>query len=1167
MTKFLKGVFEHSKEYREIQNSLKEGVSPLYVYGLESQYSAMFAQALIQKSGGLIVTPGEHEAKAIYDVLNDFTNDVLLFPAREMEFFEVFAESHTSEIRRSDVINRLVENGSRTVVASIDSISRSMAPMAARAKAVSLKYGEAFKLDDLLSALVEMGFARADMVESPGQFSVRGGIIDVFPVEVENPARIEFFGDEIDSIRTFDVTNQISIEKISSVIIAPCAETIVTIEEAESFSSKLRNIADTRKDIISERLHKGLLELSEKLENGIVSSEALDRFSSVLYDKSSSIMDYFSKDAKVVFIDPARIGERGNSLKKDFLFRFNELYESGNALAEQEKWFFDFDEFRYSIAYRQVMAFDMLKKDPKIIAPAEIVHISTTIPSNFYSRAEILKEEIENWKYRGYKVLISVSSPEKARRLADSLSELGSVSTVMDSVSDSDYKVMSGQSVIFISDLETGLVFSSFKTVFLTEKDIYGTAYVKKNKKKSSKERVIRSFSELSEGDLVVHESHGIGRYVGIDQLKIDGATKDFLKIRYGGEDSLYIPVEQMDILQKYIGADEGVKLSKLGGAQWKLAKSKARKSVEDITDDLVKLYAERKSTLGHEFSKDTEWQKQFEDAFPYVETDDQLKCIEEIKNDMEMPQVMDRLLCGDVGYGKTEVALRAIFKAVNDSKQAAVLVPTTILAQQHYSNMIDRFSKFPIKIEMLSRFRTKKQQEKIIQDIKDGVIDIIVGTHRILSPDIKFKDMGLLVVDEEQRFGVKHKEAIKKLKAGVDVLTMTATPIPRTLHMSLSGVRDMSVIEDPPEDRFPIQTFVAEYDDEIVKEAILRESTRGGQVFFVHNQVKDIDVIAGKLSEMLPDLDIRYAHGQMNEGRLEKIMVDFINKEFDVLVATTIIETGLDISNANTIIINNADKMGLSQLYQLRGRVGRSNRIAYAYLLYKKDKSLSEIAEKRLKAIKEFTELGAGFRIAMRDLELRGAGNLLGSEQHGHVASVGYELYCQMIEDAVLVIKGEPPKKESVDTLIELSIDAYIPDNLITVGEHKLDMYKRIAGIRTRGDIDRVEEEIEDRYGDLPRSVKNLTLVSYLRSLGQASGALSVSQDGKGLVVKLAPDAPINPTTIIELVKMYGARFKLVPGGKPYIRIIFDMSKIDEVELLNQAIILMETIVDFTCE
>ena len=696
----------------------------------------------------------------------------------------------------------------------------------------------------------------------------------------------------------------------------------------------------------------------------------------------------------------------------------------------------------------------------------------------------MLIEDINLRKKNGYKTLILAGTRTRGERLVNTLRDRD-IESVYKDVVDS---IELGQVVVTFGNLVKGFEYPDLKICVISDKEVFGEAKKSLPKKGSKRKGVgkITSFAELKPGDYVVHANHGVGVFKGIKQIEIAGNTRDYLDIVYDKGDKLYVPVDQLDLVQKYIGSEgKNPKINKLGGNEWQKAKAKVRKSINEIAEDLVKLYAARAALKGYKYSKDTEWQRQFEDEFPYEETPDQLTSLEEIKHDMESDKPMDRLLCGDVGYGKTEVAIRAAFKAVMDGKQVAFLVPTTILAEQHYKNLVKRFSDFPVKIDMVSRFRTTKQQKATLQALKEGNVDILIGTHRLVSKDIVFKDLGLLIVDEEQRFGVAQKEKIKSIKKNVDVLTLSATPIPRTLHMSLTGVRDISVIETPPEERFPIQTYVLEQNDQLIRDAILREVAREGQVYFVYNRVESIQGMANYISELVPECKVGVIHGQMTEKELEAEMIKFMQKEYDVLVCTTIIETGIDIQNVNTIIVNNADKMGLSQLYQLRGRVGRSNKIAYAYFMYTKDKVLTEVAEKRLKALKDFTELGSGFKIAMRDLEIRGAGNMMGSSQHGHMAAIGYDLYCRMLEDTVKLIKGDI-YKEPIETTVDIKVDAYIPSSYIEDEIQKIEVYKKIAAIENLNDYKEIKEELEDRYSSIPEAVYNLMDIAYIKSLAK---------------------------------------------------------------------------------
>ncbi|WP_430884740.1 transcription-repair coupling factor [Fusibacter sp. JL216-2] len=1015
--------------------------------------------------------------------------------------------------------------------------------------------GQSNDLKMCLHTLVNMGYESVDMVESKGHFSLRGGILDIYAPNMEDPIRIEFFDDEVDSIRAFDPSTQLSQDKMERVEIGPCREVLLDDEVRKRLSDKLTKRISTIKN---EELVAKLKELKEHVNEEIY-VDGLDRYFDLMYEEDASLMNFLAKRTPIFISEPSRTHERADRYINDYKERFKNYFERGALLADQVNNIFGYDRVLGDFDNHPVILMDNLTKRIDDFRLDQIIHFQSVEAPLFHGKNKALAEELIQWQKRDYHTVLAVSGEEKAERLKNILIDYD-VSAIV--AKDIETAVSTGQVIICPMNLSHGFILRDIRYAVLTDKELSGVHRKKRKKRKTG--QLIKSFNELSVGDFVVHEAHGIGKYVGIEQLVVDSQKKDYMRITYSGDDVLYIPVENMDLIQKYIGNESAkTKLSKLGGAEWKRAKAKAQKSIEDMTDELLAIYAARHGRVGYAFGADTEWQKQFEDMFPYEETPDQLKCIREIKVDMEKPAPMERLLCGDVGYGKTEVAIRAIFKAVMDSKQVALLVPTTLLAQQHYDRLKARFSKFPVKVEMLSRFRTAKQQEKITEDLRAGVLDVVVGTHRVLSNDVQYKDLGLLVIDEEQRFGVKHKEKIKKLKESVDVLSLTATPIPRTLHMSMIGIRDMSLIEDPPEDRYPVQTYVTDYDENLIAEGIEREIDRGGQVFFVHNRVSDIDQVTARLQKLVPDAKIRFAHGQMSEVKLEKMMMNFLNHEFDVLVCTTIIETGLDISNVNTIIINDADKMGLSQLYQLRGRVGRSNRIAYAYLTYARDKVLTEVAEKRLKAVKEFTELGSGFKIAMRDLEIRGAGNILGAAQSGHMATVGYEMFVKMLEEKVRDIKGEV-SSAPVDTLVEYNISAYIPDTFVTNPQHKLELYKRISSIRDQSDAFAIEEEIEDRYGTLPTVVYNLIRISYLKALGIQSRILLIKEEGNTFRFEFRDAKDLKAETIALVTQKYGRRIHFNAGSKPYFQYRFLKKAISRENKLLELITVMEDIVGF---
>lgn len=1140
MSNFFTDVLESSKEYSELVKSMKEGITPIAVNGLLGSSVAHIAYSLShsQFKQSVIITYNELEAKKIYEDLKFFGEEnVYYFPSKEIVFYDVYAHSNQINEERLKVIDAILTGKRCMVVTTVDSILSKLIPSQDwQRHEMSLKVGETVDLNELTKNLIFMGYERVEMVQTKGQFSVRGGIIDFFSSIDDDPYRIELFDDEIDSIRIFDAENQLSLEKVKEVKVKPAREVLIDDERIkkgiENIKREFNDYIKKAKSSSAQTLEERIGEILSKLKDNIY-FDGIDSFIHYFIDNTENLLDYFKKDSLIFIHESSRIRERAERYTNDFHERFKMFFEKGELLPNQINIIQNYDDLLKVFSNKIVILINSLPKRIQDFNPAQIISFSIKDMDFYHGKMNLLVDDIENLKYKGYKIALLAGTKDKAKGLEKELRDRGVEATYVDTC---EKNISSGQAFIIPGSLNNGFIYNTFKFAVISENEIFGVVKRHKRKKKRYREgRKIKSFRELSVGDYVVHENHGIGKYIGIEQLKVEGIKKDYLKIQYASGDFLYVPIDQMDLVQKYIGGDEREpKLNRLGTAEWRKTKAKVKSAIEDMAKDLLKLYAIRESAKGHAFSPDTEWQKQFEDMFPYEETPDQLRCIEEIKKDMEKSMPMDRLLCGDVGYGKTEVAIRAAFKAIMDGKQVAFLVPTTILAQQHFNTLRERLSKFPVTVEMLSRFRSSAEQKKIINKIKTGMVDVIVGTHRLLSKDVKFKDLGLLVVDEEQRFGVKHKETLKKLKKNVDVLTLTATPIPRTLHMSLIGIRDMSVIEDPPEDRYPVQTYVTPYNEEMVRDAIVKELERGGQVYFVYNRVQDIEKISSKLKKLVPEADITYAHGQMSETKLENIMIDFLNREFDVLVCTTIIETGLDIGNVNTIIIYEADKMGLSQLYQLRGRVGRSNRIAYCYLTYMKDKVLSEVAEKKLRAIKEFTELGSGFKIAMKDLEIRGAGNLLGSQQHGHMASIGYDLYCKLLEDTVRTLKGEDVE-EAIETSIDINVDAFIPDDYITNETHKLEIYKKIAAIQDKEEAYDIEVEIEDRFGTLPKPIYNLISIAYIKILCQKLKISSVSETKKGLKFEFHPKYKIDPFVIAKAVEEFGRNISFNCGNKPY--------------------------------
>ncbi|KPU26591.1 transcription-repair coupling factor [Caloranaerobacter sp. TR13] len=1133
-------------QYSKLIEAINTKRYPVSLYGLSEESLAHICYGLNQHTSRqvLIVTYNELRAKKIVEDLRLFSSrDIELFPQREVVFYNVDAYSHGILHQRLNVIDKLIEAKPIIVVASIESIMDKVFNKEILNKyRTVLKYGDKIDLEKLIKNLNILGYERVDMIEGKGQFSVRGGIVDFYPITLENPVRVELFDDEIDSLRTFDIKTQRSIQNISEIKIGPAKEIIFEDEYRKEVVKQIENDLtkavkkigkEENSQLIVEKLTEKFTHYIELINSGLNfdNIEPLIPYFPVQY---KSIVDYFDKSALMLIDEPNRIEENAMTYLKSFRSKFLDFFERGEVLPKQEGIYYNFDELKEKLNQRPCIMSMGLRKGTDIFESKETVNITTKGMQSFHNKIEFLVNELRNLKYRGYKTIILSGVEDRGKRLVETLKEYGVECSFIKTL---DVEIKSGQIFVLAGTISRGFEYPDLKFAIISDKEIYGKSKRKRAKQYSKDTKKITSFTDLKPGDYVVHETHGIGVYVGIEQLKVQGVKKDYLSIKYSGKDRLYVPVDQMDLIQKYIGADSiKPKVNKLGTGEWVKTKQKAKKAIENMAKELLELYAKRQTTKGFAFSTDQPWQKQFEDLFPYEETNDQLKCIEEIKRDMEKDKPMDRLLCGDVGYGKTEVALRAAFKAVMDGKQVAFLVPTTILAQQHYNTIRERFSQFPVKVDMLSRFRTPSHQKKILRDLRSGNLDIVVGTHRLLSSDVKFKDLGLLIIDEEQRFGVKHKEALKKLKESIDVLTLTATPIPRTLHMALVGIRDMSVIDEPPEERYPVQTYVMEYNEGIIRDAIVKELNRDGQVYFVYNRVQGIQQMAAKLKKLVPEARIVVGHGQMNERELEKVMIDFLKREYDILVCTTIIETGLDISNVNTLIVYDSDKMGLSQLYQLRGRVGRSNRIAYAYFTYEKDKALSEVAEKRLKAIKEFTEFGSGFKIAMRDLEIRGAGNLLGPEQHGHMASIGYDLYVKYLEEAIKKLKGEI-KQEDIETTIELNVDGYIPSRYIANEEQKIEIYKKISSIQNREDLSDVQEEIIDRFGDIPKEVDNLLKISLIKSMCKRAKISSLTQIDNYIKIEFVKPDIITPQLINELLNSFGRRMSFDISKTPHIK------------------------------
>ena len=1018
----------------------------------------------------LVVFSNEEKAKKAYEEYLLFGEETYLYPARDLLFYYADIKGKTLTNRRMEVLRAIAEKKKEepvTVITTMDAfLDGIISPDEIQKNRIHITGEDTVDLTKLEQDLTALGYERESQIEAPGQFAVRGGIIDVFPLAEEMPVRIELWGDEIDSIRMFDAKSQRSIENISEITIYPASE--------NCFGN-----------------------------NGLV-----------------SFLKYFPENETLLFYDePHRLQETAETVEAEYTESLKNRADAGmKEEGEEELRVFQTKDIISEMNRYSGIGLTTLESKCGLFKVRSVYTVQAKGVNPYNNSFELLTRDLKRLKRNGYRVVLLSGSRTRAKRLAEDLRDYDLSSFYSE---DMQREVKPGEIMAAYGYASEGYEYPMLKFVVISESDIFGRKKKKKKRKKYEGQR-IQDFAELKPGDYVVHENHGIGVYKGIEKIEVEKIVKDYMKIVYAEGGVLYIPVAQMDLIQKYAGADaKKPRLNKLGTIQWGKTKSQVKKAVQIVAKDLVELYAVRQQSEGFVYGPDTVWQKEFEEMFPFEETDDQLQAIEDTKHDMESKKIMDRLICGDVGYGKTEIAIRAAFKAVQEGKQVVCLVPTTILAQQHYNTFVQRLKEFPVRIDLLCRFRSAAEQKKTIEDTKKGFVDILVGTHRVLSKDVVFKDLGLLIIDEEQRFGVTHKEKIKKLKENIDVLTLTATPIPRTLHMSLIGIRDMSVLEEAPNERMPIQTYVMEYNDEMVREAITRELARDGQVYYVYNRVNDIADVAGRIQSLVPDANVAFAHGQMTERELEDIMYDFINGDIDVLVSTTIIETGLDIPNANTMIIQDADRFGLSQLYQLRGRVGRSNRMAYAFLLYQRDKLLKEVAEKRLSAIREFTDLGSGIKIAMRDLEIRGAGNLLGEAQSGHMEAVGYDLYCKMLNEAVRQLKGGP-EAETFTTLIDLNVDAYIPEYYIKNEYQKLDIYKRIAAIESEEELEDMTEELIDRFGDIPKKVQQLLVIASLKSLAHSVYVTAIEQKGEEIRFTMYEKAKIDPSGIPKFLDSY---------------------------------------------
>ena len=1128
-------ILDQVPEFSSLLTALDSGACPAAVSGLAAVHRAHFAAGLRAKAGRrvVVVCADEGEAQRFAEDLHAFTGEqVLTLPSREFTFHDAAVVSRQWEHRRLSALRALAMGETDLVVTTPEALLQRTLPSALLLQTVhTLRVGEVHDLTELAETLTAAGYVRCDQVEGVGQFALRGGILDLFSPACDQPIRCEFFGDEIDAMGTFDPATQRRVENRQICDILPVAEVLPQLSPG-GFSG----LAEALERLISqEKTAKGdhnpliatLSQDRERLSQGL-SFPAMDRYLSLVYPELATAADYLPEDAVVCLSESPRVAERA----RNYLWRMEEdvktLLESGLVAGSLARFTRTFEELMDRLSDWPVVYLDTFTSNTYPLRPRSLLDVLTKQLPSYGASLETAAADLEHYQKAGFATVVLASAERRCLDLQAMLRER-KVRTAV------DFQLHElpgpGKAVICLGGLSAGFEYPGASAAVLTEGRAIPARKVR-SKRDSSRQK-LASYADLSPGDLVVHEHHGIGRYVGMVKMSTDGVQKDYVKIAYAGSDVLYVPATQLDLVSKYIGSGDDTehkKLNKLGGTDWEKTKTRAKKAVQDLAKGLIQLYAQRERLPGHAFAPDSPWMREFEDQFEYTETDDQLRCIQDIKRDMETPKPMDRLLCGDVGYGKTEVAFRAIMKCVLDGKQAAILAPTTVLARQHYLSARRRFAKFPVEIDVVSRFRTPAQMRQTLMDLRAGKVDLLIGTHRLFNKDVQFKDLGLLVVDEEQRFGVQHKEKLKELSKQVDVLTLSATPIPRTLNMALSGIRDMSTLEEPPQDRQPVQTYVLEHSTPILDDAIRREVQRGGQVYYLHNQVETIDQCASAIQRRIPDITVGVAHGQMTEAALSDVMHAMADGDIQVLVCTTIIETGLDIPNANTLIIENADRFGLSQLHQLRGRVGRSTRHAYAYFTYRPDKSLTEIAEKRLSAIRDFAEFGSGFKIAMRDLEIRGSGNLLGAEQSGHMMSVGYDMYLKLLDEAILEEKGEKPREP--ECTADLNITANIDPTYVSQGEERMDLYRRMAAIRSQEDADDLLDEIVDRYGEPPKGVLNLVDVALLRAKAKAVHIRDIRQKA-GEIQFVLTSMDFAALTRVSEQPEYKNRLQLVAAAK----------------------------------
>ena len=1127
---FLK-LLDNSDEFSEISNALKNRISPFNISGVTESVASHLAFCVAKKCvrSAVLVAPDGVTARRLFEDMKFFDSDCMLFHDKELIFYDIDTSANDITAKRIQVLDYMLKNDDFTVITTISALL-SVTADAESFKSNCITFTEGIDAEEDLAEKFEiLGYTREEIVEGQGQYCIRGGIIDFFPFNSDLPYRVELFDTEVDTVRTFDPITQRTVERTQSVSVAPACEYILSADARTKFLEKLKVFASTAID--KTQVNKDI----EKFENGGV-FPSIDRYIPAIYGANlPTLMDYTKDDTLYFFFEPMLISKAVDGMTTRIEETVTAFMEKGHIPRIDGEWYADYlGAVMRAEKSGLVGMYDILTSCPDYHA-VQNLKITSKDQVSFHGKMDFFYDCVSRYKKTGFSVIVLAGTDVKAQNLTEALNDIN-INAVYEETLEKPPKPK--EIIVTKGELNNGFEYPLVNVAVVSDREIFGSVKKSRRRKSNTNQERIKSFTDLHVGDYVVHQNHGICVFSGIKTMTVDGATADYLQIRFSGDDNLYVPANQLDVLYKYVGK-EGVnlRLNKLGGSQWAQTKLKVKSNCADMAQQLINLYAGRQQIRGIEFSPQEDMHRSFDATFPYDETDDQLEALADVYKDMESSVPMDRLLCGDVGYGKTEVALRAAFKAAFDGYQVAYLVPTTILASQHFSTFTERMADFGINVALLSRFRTKKQQEETVRKINRGEVDIVIGTHRIIQKDIKFKKLGLLIIDEEQRFGVSDKEKLKEWRNNVDVLTLSATPIPRTLHMSMVGIRDMSVLENPPKDRYPVSTYVMEYNTDVIKEAILREVARDGQVYYLHNRTDNIESVAQKISSFSPHIRVAYAHGKMSERELEKIMQQVIDKEIDVLVCTTIIETGLDISNVNTIIVDDADRMGLSQLYQLRGRVGRSNKLAYAYLLYRPDKVLSEVANKRLRAIRDFTEFGSGFKIALRDLEIRGAGNVIGAQQHGFMDSVGYDMYCKLLEEAVAEIRGTVIDERS-ETSVSLNISAFIPKEYIKGENYRIEMYKKISMIYSQEDAYDVYEEIEDRYGTLPKSVENLINISLLRSMASECGISEIKQKERNAVLVLDKDKKLDLKIISGLIEQFKDLILFSPTGSPYITI-----------------------------